>query len=563
MTGPDLRCLPALRSGSSREFGASRWVALPALLGLVALVLGCEGRAHGSPGSGARATFGWVASLAPGSAEQRCRAQIAVALEEPGLAVPVGFEAQRTEILARAKGAPVLLVEEPARGEVSPEASLILAEIETARAQATALFAAYPKIVQRKSLAREVLLRDGYLYADSPSLAFGLSHVVKLEDLFSEARLWLQRGADVQELTRTKRNGEAVYVEAHPRGLAERRARLLFLDRVATDPEALAQPLHREIAPVRHQLGFDSARVRHVSEHSIVLDAVYGTYELPTLLMTSGAQSFVTCEALPDADRDAVMRHRAERRDRGRLVGKLKQAIATQIDEGLPFDEPRTEFGQEDGKLREAWLDAYVRRRSTYVYNEDRYWVFGPGGRPAVPQVCIDFIADSFERASGSWFLARGVRPGKTRGGVDFDELELPSRRRVADFIAFADAHPQWFDVWRPDKLVPLSGRRRFFDFIAAHRKDLEPGDVVIIYGMRDDGEPHYHSFFVYDADPLTGMPTQLASNAVLPQVRSWEGEMHNAPRRSIRVRIRPRSSWLAEILGDDTEARPAGGTPE
>jgi hypothetical protein len=80
---------------------------------------------------------------------------------------------------------------------------------------------------------------------------------------------------------------------------------------------------------------------------------------------------------------------------------------------------------------------------------------------------------------------------------------------------------------------------------------------------MRDDGEPHYHSFFVYDADPLTGMPTQLASNAVLPQVRSWEGEMHNAPRRSIRVRIRPRSSWLAEILGDDTEARPAGGTPE
>jgi hypothetical protein len=273
------------------------------------------------------------------------------------------------------------------------------------------------------------------------------------------------------------------------------------------------------------------------------------------LLAARGAQLEVVCEIVPDEARQTVLRRRGQRLERDALVGKVEAAIEASIEEALPFDEPRTEYGQEDGKLRDAWLEAYHSRRSRYFYNEDGYWVFGPGGRPAVPQVCIDFIADSFERASGSWFVPRGERPHKTRGGVDFDELDLPSRRRVADFVAFAEAHPEWFDVWRPEERVPLTRRKRFFDFIARHRAELQPGDVVIIYGLRDDDQPHYHSFFVYEADPVTGMPIQLASNAVLPQIRSWEGEMHNAPKRSIRVRIRPRSSWLARILRGDTDA--------
>ncbi len=81
------------------------------------------------------------------------------------------------------------------------------------------------------------------------------------------------------------------------------------------------------------------------------------------------------------------------------------------------------------------------------------------------------------------------------------------------------------------------------------------PGDIVVIYGLRDDEKPHYHSFFVYRSDPLSGMPIHLASNAVKPQIRSWEGEMHNAPRRTIRARIRPRAAWLSEILGHNSVA--------
>jgi len=42
--------------------------------------------------------------------------------------------------------------------------------------------------------------------------------------------------------------------------------------------------------------------------------------------------------------------------------------------------------------------------------------------------------------------------------------------------------------------------------------------------------------------DPLTGFPILLAANAGPPQMRTWEGEMSNAPRRFVvaRLRVRP-----------------------
>jgi hypothetical protein len=67
--------------------------------------------------------------------------------------------------------------------------------------------------------------------------------------------------------------------------------------------------------------------------------------------------------------------------------------------------------------------------------------------------------------------------------------------------------------------------------------------------GPREDEKLHYHSFLIVDADPLSGMPTELAANAGRPRIRSWEGEMQNAPRRSILARIRPRPIWLDALL--------------
>src|SRR5690606_11641206 len=104
---------------------------------------------------------------------------------------------------------------------------------------------------------------------------------------------------------------------------------------------------------------------------------------------------------------DHVAVVRARRHREARVLTRLREVIYEQIAEGLPFDEPKTEYGQQDGKLRQEWLWAYRRGDSRFVFNEDQYHVFDARGRPRVPQVCIDFIRDTYERASGSWYQRR------------------------------------------------------------------------------------------------------------------------------------------------------------
>ncbi len=108
--------------------------------------------------------------------------------------------------------------------------------------------------------------------------------------------------------------------------------------------------------------------------------------------------------------------------------------------------------------------------------------------------------------------------------------------------------------------------RGRFFGDLYAKRASYRPGDVVVIYGLRDDEKLHYHSFFVYESDPVTGMPTLVASNAGRPRIRTWENEMQNAPRRSVFARIRPRLSWLEKhvrapesVAASEPQAPPPG----
>jgi hypothetical protein len=66
----------------------------------------------------------------------------------------------------------------------------------------------------------------------------------------------------------------------------------------------------------------------------------------------------------------------------------------------------------------------------------------------------------------------------------------------------------------------------------------------------------------IVDADPLSGMPTELAGNAGRPRIRSWEGEMQNAPRRSILARIRPRPSWLEALMAPPIDVSAEDGRP-
>src|SRR6185295_9797186 len=138
-----------------------------------------------------------------------------------------------------------------------------------------------------------------------------------------------------------------------------------------------------------------------------------------------------------------------------------------------------------------------------------------------------------------------------TKGRLDFGSLGIPNRRSVEVFVRFAEEHPEWFDVYRLDatERIPLWHRRDFFTHLVENSDRYAPGDVVAIHGVRSDGEMHWHSFWAYESDPLTGMPILVAANAGKPRVRTWEQELLSAPHRSIRVRIRPRLEWLDSVI--------------
>ena len=69
--------------------------------------------------------------------------------------------------------------------------------------------------------------------------------------------------------------------------------------------------------------------------------------------------------------------------------------------------------------------------------------MFDASGRPRPPQVCIDFVLDTFERAGGTWWEARGGRRQRVVGRLLFDDTELENRRSVERFIDFARVWPQ------------------------------------------------------------------------------------------------------------------------
>ena len=80
----------------------------------------------------------------------------------------------------------------------------------------------------------------------------------------------------------------------------------------------------------------------------------------------------------------------------------------------------------------------------------------------------------------------------------------------------------------------------------------LGPGDIIIIRGYAPWDyyqEQHTHTFFIYEADPVTGMPMLLAGNSGRPRIIGWDTEMLRAPLRSIRYRIRPNVEWLYDEL--------------
>jgi hypothetical protein len=484
------------------------------------------------------------------AAERECLERRARVWQRPELILPpADVPALRAQLLGRTRAVPVLFLARPEPDATEPAVAL-RRMLEALPGYAT-FDTVVGKVRRRPELARAVFLRDGYLYTENPELA-ALYGSLTLSLLFREPRLVITRGAEELGAERAS-DGDYEYTSGDERG---RRAKLLLFDRVAAVGANLGNPLHVDLRALSHELGFDELSIARATTEQLAVEARYGNAWIPLLLgMSDGKLSFV-CEA-PGAERARVLAQRARAQRAAQAQARLVSVIKEQVDEGLPFDEPKTEDGQQDGRLRPEWRNAYLNGSSSFEFNGDSYAVFDAAGRPRPPQVCIDFVLDTFERAGGTWWQRRELGRQRVLGRLQFDDPGLANRRSVERFIDFARARSESFDVYElpPEARIPLRHRARFFAELYRARAEFKRGDIVAILGPREDEKLHYHTFLIVDADPLSGMPTELAGNAGRPRIRSWEDEMKNAPRRSILARIRPRPAWLEALMSPRTGA--------
>ncbi len=496
---------------------------------------------------------GASAKAAPHCAEEWRRLEALEAL--PGAP---GFESRRVEILGRARAEPVIFERAPGASEApSPEVLRLRSVLTNEPSPAEGLSRVLSLTKRNLPLRREVLLHDGYLYAEEPALASTLAGSLRLEHLFDEPEIVLERGTVVRHLVR--RQGR--YFDAPAGGekipLNAEEASLLLLDRVTLPDAERTAPLHFSLREVAAQRGASSIAVERITPEGVLVRLGYAGASVRAVLDRDGPATKLRCEEDVAETRAQVEAARAFAERRRTAFSKVRTAIDHMVDEQLPFDEPKTEEGQQDGKLRPAWREAYFNGHKRYEFNGDEYAVFDGLGRPRVPQVCVDFITDVLERASGAWWAPRGKQRSRDPGRISFRKLGIENSRSVESFVDFAWATPEWFDVVfvEPTERVPFRKRKEFFAQLAENPHRYQVGDVIFIYGLRSDDKPHYHSFYVYDADPVSGAPTLLAANAGRPRVRSWEGEMQNAPKRSIVARLRPRIEFLEALLSGDGPA--------
>lgn len=476
------------------------------------------------------------------------------------------LDQHRAEILARARSVPVVFHTRPEAPKSAPAVVFQMrATLREAEDPAHAILEVLRRTRGNYPLRRQVFLSDHYLYAETPVLAMRLSQVLRLDHLFSktERTLVIERGTETFEVTRR----EGMYFlppipDADPQKRHhERMASLLLYDRVRTEDEEFGPPLHVDLRPLQRKLGFSSAKLHHVGASAMVAElSTYGA-KSRAVLNWEGTEVGLECETTEKTPWVDLAVARSNFHVDQEVTDPILEAAHEMIFRRLPFDEPKTEEGQQDGLLRLHFRQAYRHYANTYEFNGDDYYVFDGYGRPRVPQVCIDFITDAFDWGTGGHWPERGQKRDYRKGALNFASMGMENARSVENLAEFASEHPEWFDVlWLPkNERVKFRHRTKFFQALAHDAGRYRRGDIVFIYGLKDDGKFHYHSFLIDEKDPVTAMPTVVVANAGPPQARSWEGEMQNAPQRSIVARVRVRREILQRA---HEQARNQPGVP-
>lgn len=458
------------------------------------------------------------------------------------------LDRHRAQILGRARSVPVVFTRAPTwEGELSPQLLELRQKMLSARDPTPVISSVLRSTRGDWETRRRFFLREAYLYADQPFLALRLSQYLRLDHLFSEPEIVIERGSS--QLVAVKKRG-TYWLKRE--GKPDEEARLFLFDRVYLPGEPPSARIHVDVEPLMAQLY--ASRIHWVQsvEGGHLVELEYGEPEQGTrtaaiLREDETGQARLICESIPREQRESLAALREQAANRQDLIQPLLGAIDQMVEMALPFDEPKTEYGQQDGKLRIEFRRAYQRGENRYEFNEDEYPVFDGYGRPRLPQVCIDFITDVYDWATGGFWAPRGQKREQRRGAIYFPSFSIENPRSVEHVAQFAAAHPEWFDVEfvRGAERIPFRKRTEFFEYLEQTWFKYQIGDAIFINGLRSDEKYHYHSFFVVQRDPLTGIPILLAGNAGRAQMRTWEGEMASAPRRFLVSRVRLRSELL------------------
>lgn len=529
-----------------------------------ALLVGCSdgSRALLGASSGAVtlvAEAGALSGVGTADAEgDACRALARSIEAEPGLPGAPLFDANRREILGRARGEPLVLLREPqakADGELEPALVASRRAFEKARPGSRVWELARRHRRDPRAL-RDLVLREGYVYSSDPHDALGLVTALTITDLFDEPEVWMTRAGATHAMRREARKREVLYrfVDGPEAGRA---ADLLFGDRVALRKEELSAPLHRDMSALADDLGFDRARITHRTEGALVADLRFGGRWAKAVLDSEGAVLRLSCFAEDAKAREEVRAIREADAPRRRALAKLHEVVTDQVRSGLRFDRPEGEpTADRDGQLRPHWATAYFQSRTSFEFEGTTLPVFDSKGNVWPPQVCVDFILDTFERTSGTWYSPQGAKPSRLKGELDFNDIGIPNRRAVLAFADFAETEPNLFEVrrFKGEERIQFGERSRFFAYLEENADEVRMGDVVAIHGLKRDERIHQHAILVERTDPLTGFPYGLADQMKRPRRRTWEGIMAEAPKRSLLYRVRPTQALIEKMDPEKTK---------
>ena len=234
--------------------------------------MGCAPRARTGTVGTAQATAETVSRRRPGrgpaadgkSDLAACRQRIDRVLGAAPLPGASNLATARPEVLLYAKAEPVYFVRPPVPDSNPSRAARTYRRLlGRAHSAWTTINRLWPVFSAKPELGRSVLLRGGYLYAETPALAFALVDQVSAQMLFSDQEIWIQRGERVLPARRTLR-GDYVFTAGQERG---QRVRLMLFDRIGTG-ERPPVALHRDFRSLRQRLGFDRARVVHATDQA-------------------------------------------------------------------------------------------------------------------------------------------------------------------------------------------------------------------------------------------------------------------------------------------------------